>query len=989
MKYPRVPLIARAVFALIITSTAGLFAQLSPTVIDRSDNDATQKSNIVVLSPFDVAADKDNSYGALNSNSVTRFNVELDKLPVTADIFNQAFMDDVGASTVEDMLQTYSSGSGSSSTDPATNAGQQYNDHVAHTVIQLRGFDTTVIQRDSLMPSGPMYNPGATAPGMTTNFDLERVEVVNGPQALLYSGGGPGGVVNSVSKMARFNTKSTGSLKYTIDQYGTKMGLFDYNTGTDKVAIRLAVLKDDQQSRRVNVGQEITGNYLQIALKLFKNTTIRLIGDETTEHGILGGDMTFTSSNTTADSRSGDKISYLIATNQLGANTLNAAGVPNASGSIWNGRMNWAQDGAMSGWLKSEETITKYTSFAADTVWNSHISSELAFGYTTSYYGFRSVGTTLYAPQATANPTGDWAIGGAPNETTEPAHTKALRYSMVFTNDLFGGRAHSQTIIGADYIGARAYSISFAMFQADANYNPIYSSSISTYNGRTNLATQYYSIGQGSTMYPFYSLEAPRTTLNGVNYVRQQANQINTSLISPANPLGLSSTNLNEHSIIDNKGAFLVNFTQWMDGKLNTLVGIRPNENFDSLVLYPPNPYRVSRVRTIDYDVGADYALTNWLKPYFSASDSVTPPQVNFPDPAGHNPTAGRGTGVEAGFKFNNKLHTLSGALAFYSAIGKNEQYNTPTGVTTAVNPVGLNGSVGNGSYAEVDRKSTGFDITLTANPLPNWRIRFSAAEASGKINTTVAYPQLYNDQFRQNTSGQVTYADGTLVYVGATYNSKSPVVTSTTSGAVPLTLAMMNSSTSPYYANPTSPSGAISSTSAVATVLKTVDAVHGSILTGAIGLPITSLQITPSFTVPGVIQAFAAGQKTAGYPQYSMAFTNIYTFSTGFLKGFNIGGTISGQYKRLIHYYLPVSGSTNWQTFYAPNRTQVDLIAGYSRKFKKITWKSQVNIANLFNHYSIVIQPSVTNGYTAANNLSAAFYGQPRLMQWSNTFSF
>ena len=100
MKYPRVPLIARAVFALIITSTAGLFAQLSPTVIDRSDNDATQKSNIVVLSPFDVAADKDNSYGALNSNSVTRFNVELDKLPVTADIFNQAFMDDVGASTV-------------------------------------------------------------------------------------------------------------------------------------------------------------------------------------------------------------------------------------------------------------------------------------------------------------------------------------------------------------------------------------------------------------------------------------------------------------------------------------------------------------------------------------------------------------------------------------------------------------------------------------------------------------------------------------------------------------------------------------------------------------------------------------------------------------------------------------------------------------------------------------------------------------------------
>jgi hypothetical protein len=89
------------------------------------------------------------------------------------------------------------------------------------------------------------------------------------------------------------------------------------------------------------------------------------------------------------------------------------------------------------------------------------------------------------------------------------------------------------------------------------------------------------------------------------------------------------------------------------------------------------------------------------------------------------------------------------------------------------------------------------------------------------------------------------------------------------------------------------------------------------------------------------------------------------------------------------VDYYLPAAGSTNWQTFYAPNRTQVDLIAGYSHKFRKITWKSQVNVANLFNHYDIVIQPSVTNGYTAANNLSAAFYGQPRLYQWSNTFSF
>ena len=36
----------------------------------------------IQLNVFEVLADRDDSYGALNSNSVTRFNTELAKLPV-------------------------------------------------------------------------------------------------------------------------------------------------------------------------------------------------------------------------------------------------------------------------------------------------------------------------------------------------------------------------------------------------------------------------------------------------------------------------------------------------------------------------------------------------------------------------------------------------------------------------------------------------------------------------------------------------------------------------------------------------------------------------------------------------------------------------------------------------------------------------------------------------------------------------------------------
>src|SRR5215218_2428443 len=53
----------------------------------------------VQLNVFEVTADRDDSYGALNSNSITRFNTELARLPISADIYNEAFMRDINAST--------------------------------------------------------------------------------------------------------------------------------------------------------------------------------------------------------------------------------------------------------------------------------------------------------------------------------------------------------------------------------------------------------------------------------------------------------------------------------------------------------------------------------------------------------------------------------------------------------------------------------------------------------------------------------------------------------------------------------------------------------------------------------------------------------------------------------------------------------------------------------------------------------------------------
>ena len=62
----------------------------------------------------------------------------------------------------------------------------------------LRGLFAPTMQRDGFMPA---QTTGAT---FTNNFDLEHVDIVKGPQSLLYGGGGgSGGIINLVSKQAR------------------------------------------------------------------------------------------------------------------------------------------------------------------------------------------------------------------------------------------------------------------------------------------------------------------------------------------------------------------------------------------------------------------------------------------------------------------------------------------------------------------------------------------------------------------------------------------------------------------------------------------------------------------------------------------------------------------------------------------------------------------------------------------------------------------
>jgi outer membrane receptor protein involved in Fe transport len=957
----------------------------------------------VTLNVFEVSADKDDSYGALNSNSITRFNTELAKLPITADIYNEAFMRDTNSNSVEQMIASFTAGAGFSSSDgPASTLAAQPGDRASSSYIQLRGLTAPGMQRDAFMTLATFSNTGSTATGQTNNFDIERVEVIMGPQALLYGNGGGGGVVNLVSKQARFNRKSSGSFKLQGDQYGGTQGIFDYGVGNKTFAVRVALIEQNSRGRRENIKSKLDGQYVQLAARLFGNTVVRLIGEQTSNNRNIASNLNVVTLSAANDARNGQSIHYLLATNQLTASATGASG----GGVIGNGVIDWDNVDSYLGWRFSERTIDTMATLTVETQWTRSISSQFAIGYKDFDNRLFNAGTlSLQAPNVTANYTGEWAVGGTGGqpvqESIQPAKTFPARFSVAFENELFGGRAKSQSIIGADYTRINAAYIGYGYYRADADWNPIVNPATALVNnGRTVIGPVIWPMGGGPLAYAVGAPGSGRLVWQGLNYVRMQQNPSLTSAITPQNPLGvtLGGGNYNLVRTVA-KGVYGVNDTAWLSGRLHTLLGFRASSSFQQTLnqgsaITATNPdsgaRKVSDEKSLSFSVGANYALREWLRPYFAVSDSHNPPTAQSNDPIGKEPLAAHSIGEEIGVKVQNAAGTISGSLALYHTSAKNETFFVTSTLAFVINPSGLNGRFGGApsTIINVDRKSDGVQLALNASPTRNLRFRLSAAAIRGEIGNSRTYKTLYNDQFYANAAGQVTYKDGAVVYVNPTFTAARPTVPEGTAGAIPLTIAALSTAGNSYYANPIANSGQINATSA-RTTLAVVDAVHGPILTGATGLPISAIQINPGFTPPSEIPVTKAGEGTTNYPSLSSNLTGVYTVSSGFLNGLRMGGTANVAWFNRRYYYYPngITVGGERRLFSFPTQARFDLLLGYEKRFGRYSLNTQLNVANMFNRYRVIITPSAINGYNGPNN--AVFDGQPRAWTLSTTLGF
>lgn len=169
-----------------------LWAQTSDT-----DSGAAEEEDAFELNPFQVTTSKDSGYYASNAISGSRMDARIQDMPLTIEVVTSEFIEDTGASelrealrysagillqTQNDAYQTYDSFGGVNNPEGATS-------NKSESSFKIRGFVTDNTLRN-----------GFRRQHATDTVNIDRVEVVRGPSALLYGVGNFGGVVNYLTK---------------------------------------------------------------------------------------------------------------------------------------------------------------------------------------------------------------------------------------------------------------------------------------------------------------------------------------------------------------------------------------------------------------------------------------------------------------------------------------------------------------------------------------------------------------------------------------------------------------------------------------------------------------------------------------------------------------------------------------------------------------------------------------------------------------------
>lgn len=959
---------------LIAAVAVALVHSLSGQVA--AEKSAGPESEVLQLSVFEVK-ESSRDYIENNTNSVTGTNMALNKLPISADVFNQTLIRDLGATDASQVLAELA-GFGLGRIGAGENAtGMLRGDPANFNSFTGRGLPVSNQRREGFLLSPTTQ---------LDTFDIDRIETVRGSQSLLYGAGDAGGVINYQSKRAIFKRNSL-SISLKVDDQQSARETIDVNAGTSNFALLVAAVHDATNLWRDNLGTETEGLFVSAGWRPAKWITIRAEQRKLSRVDALA-DSFNNYAGPTGDPRNGSYPALLLGNGTSGplADPTNAARVFPA---LLNDNLSWENVDSLLGNVRSRDLQHTYRTAWVDLNPNSFLSMEFRYGFDKriNHELTAAARGALTAPGVGLNPFADqWAATYAPQASWVYTDQKGYRATASLNFPLLKVTSNQ---LNFSYESKEAWTKQIAerFYRTDAAGNTIVTlSPITAANptglnnanaGRTPIAAAWVPI-DGSN--PAVEFPWPRDTMqwfDGQTYRLENIQIPGAGIVSATNPYGVNGTPAGTYSFQSSiERAFTGTlYSDIFNDRINVMAGVR-SEEF-TLIRATLGDQRGPARRT-SFTAGTLLRIVDGVKLYVARSTNAKINIANdVPDIWG-NPLGARGEGVtdEVGVKFDLLGRRLSGSATVFRSKAKNEFATLDAATRNLVDPAGINGRNSTGAGFLYDRESTGGEISLSFNPKPNWTVLFRYTHSDGTEGSDVSLPTFYNDQFNTVTiNGQLAAAvdnSGTISPLMVRSNPRD-----SNSALVPLTIAMMKDSSSPYFAvlDPTS-----------GQIINAADLGLAQAGTGRTGLPITDHQLGFVSPTGGSIVVRKGGDKTTGYAVDYFSLVTNYRFTSDRLRGWAVGSSFSLSLNQRAYYYTSATNFQDRRLFEMPDRFNWNAFVKYERPLgRRVKWRAQLNVNNVIGDMDVVVLPSSTTGLPRNARVTAA----PRSYSLSSSFTW
>jgi outer membrane receptor protein involved in Fe transport len=254
-------LVAGWLTLLVAPATPGSAAEASASGAGAAGATA---GSAVVLSPFEVAGERDLGYQSTATLSGTRTGELLRNLPVSVSIINQELLNDVGATDVMQAMALYGVGVEQTGEPGIGLAGIGGGGNS----LNFRGIQSSWQGRDGFV----WY-------GVSDSYNVESLEVSRGPSGNVFGDSRAGGLPNIVSKRAKPD-RNFGNLNLRWDSEGGTRATLDWNRQlTKKAAVRLNLLKADGRDWRDTTFDRRQGLGAAVQYDFTRATRLSVVGE--------------------------------------------------------------------------------------------------------------------------------------------------------------------------------------------------------------------------------------------------------------------------------------------------------------------------------------------------------------------------------------------------------------------------------------------------------------------------------------------------------------------------------------------------------------------------------------------------------------------------------------------------------------------------------------------------------------------------------------